>query len=351
MFYRLSAGLLIIVVVAFSLLASVKSWLDIHLEQPLRIEGKNNLIHVAPGSSLSLLSRQLSAEGFIHTPYPLLIYGRLEAMDQIKAGDYEVVEGQSLRRFLERLVAGDVIRFRITFPEGRSLKEWLQIINSHEKLAAQDQIGLDQVEARFSAPTGESLEGWFFPDTYTFTSSDDAINILSQAHRNMVAVLAEEWRGRSDNLPIETPYEALILASIIEKETGVPQERGAIAGVFVRRLEKGMKLQTDPTVIYGLGGDYSGNLTRAHLRALTPYNTYQVSGLPPTPITNPGREAIHAALHPQPGTALFFVARGDGSHQFSDTLAEHQRAVREYQLRRVKDYRSAPKVDGSRNER
>lgn len=351
MFYRLSTGFLIVVVVTLSLLASLKSWLDIHLEQPLRIEGKTSLVQVAPGSSLSVLSRQLSAAGFIDSPYPLLIHGRLAAMDQIKAGDYEVVEGQSLRRFLERLVAGDVIKFRITFPEGRSLKEWLQIINNHDTLAVDNPVSLEQIEARFTAPEGQSLEGWFFPDTYTFTSAEDAISVLAQAHRSMVAVLEEEWRGRSDSLPVKTPYEALILASIIEKETGVAEERGAIAGVFVRRLEKGMKLQTDPTVIYGLGDDYSGNLTRAHLKGLTAYNTYQVSGLPPTPITNPGREAIHAALHPEPGAALFFVARGDGSHQFSETLAQHERAVREYQLRRVKDYRSAPKKNGADNER
>jgi conserved hypothetical protein, YceG family len=159
----------------------------------------------------------------------------------------------------------------------------------------------------------------------------------------MQQVLAEEWAERAEGLPLETPYEALILASIVERETGVPEERSTIAGVFVRRLNMGMKLQTDPTVIYGLGDRFKGNLTRKHLREATLYNTYVIAGLPPTPIANPGREAIHAALNPMEGDALFFVAKGDGSHQFSATLKEHRQAVRDYQLQRAQDYRSSPK--------
>ena len=158
-----------------------------------------------------------------------------------------------------------------------------------------------------------------------------------------MAILEEEWQGRAPYLPYQTPYEALIMASIVERETGLPQERGEIAGVFVRRLQTGMKLQTDPTVIYGLGQAFDGNLRRRHLvDESNPYNSYRHKGLPPTPIALPGRAAIHAALHPVDGTALFFVARGDGGHVFSTTLAEHQRAVRKYQLQRRKDYRSSP---------
>jgi UPF0755 protein len=159
----------------------------------------------------------------------------------------------------------------------------------------------------------------------------------------MLAVLAEEWQHRSQPLPYESPYEALIMASIVERETGLPDERGEIAGVFVRRLQRNMRLQTDPTVIYGLGEEFDGNLRRVHLLDQSnPYNTYRHRGLPPTPIALPGRAAIHAALHPQEGKTLFFVARGDGGHYFSETLAEHERAVRKYQLQRREDYRSAP---------
>ena len=161
----------------------------------------------------------------------------------------------------------------------------------------------------------------------------------------MSEVLRAEWDARAEDLPYETPYEALIMASIIERETGLPEERGQIAGVFVRRLQRGMLLQTDPTVIYGLGDAFDGNLTRRHLSEdSNTYNTYRHAGLPPTPIALPGRAAIHAALHPEPGSALFFVARGDGGHVFSDTLSEHNRAVREYQLRRRKDYTSSPRA-------
>ncbi|MFA5630276.1 MAG: endolytic transglycosylase MltG [Porticoccaceae bacterium] len=343
MFYRLTFIALCGCVVVLGALASFKSWLDTSLDMPVHLEEDSRVIRVQAGSSLSLLSRQLAAEGVTESPYPLLIHARLARLGHIKSGEYEIRAGDSVREFLGRLVAGDVIKYRITFPEGRSLHNWLDIINGHPRLAGQEPLSMDMVEARFSPPYGETLEGWFFPETYVFTSEDSGLGILDQAHGKLVAVLEEEWAGRSEGLPIATPYEALILASIIEKETGVADERGTIAGVFVRRLQQGMRLQTDPTVIYGLGTAFQGNLTRQHLREENPYNTYYIQGLPPTPITNPGREAIHAALHPREGTELYFVAKGDGSHQFSTTLAQHQEAVRQYQLQRVKNYRSSPR--------
>jgi UPF0755 protein len=188
-----------------------------------------------------------------------------------------------------------------------------------------------------------SAEGLFFPDSYRYERGDSDWELLQRAHSALQSVLTQEWAQRAAELPYETPYEALIMASIIEKETGAPEEREQIAGVFVRRLQQGMRLQTDPTVIYGLGESFDGNLLRTHLKdAGNPYNSYRHRGLPPSPIALPGRAAIHAALHPAPGDAMYFVATGDGRHVFSATLAEHQRAVRKYQLRRKKDYRSSP---------
>jgi len=186
-------------------------------------------------------------------------------------------------------------------------------------------------------------EGWFYPDTYLYARDLPISVLLLQAHERMQDILAEEWLQRDFGVPYETPYQALIMASIVEKETGVTEERSQIAGVFVRRLKQGMRLQTDPTVIYGLGEAFSGNLTRAHLRQANPYNTYLIKGLTPTPIANPGRDAIRAALNPDQGSALYFVARGDGSHQFSDTLEAHNAAVRQFQIeQRAVNYQSAP---------
>ncbi|WP_144434740.1 endolytic transglycosylase MltG, partial [Pseudomonas syringae] len=185
-------------------------------------------------------------------------------------------------------------------------------------------------------------EGRFFPDTYRYVRGMTDAELLKQAYNRLEEVLDEEWQARSSEAPYSNPYQALIMASMVEKETGVPQERGQIAGVFVRRLKLGMQLQTDPAVIYGMGERYNGKLTRANLREPTPYNTYVIAGMPPTPISLVGREAIHAALNPVAGSSLYFVAKGDGSHVFSDDLDAHNSAVRDYQLKRRADYRSSP---------
>ena len=184
------------------------------------------------------------------------------------------------------------------------------------------QAGIDSV----------SPEGWFFPDTYNYISVDKASDILRRAHQKMKSVLAEEWNGRAEGLPYDKAYDALIMASIIEKETGLAQERSTIAAVFVQRLRLGMRLETDPTVIYGLGKEFNGNLRRSHLRQKTDYNTYLIKGLPPTPIAMPGRAAIQAAVHPSDEESLYFVAKGDGSHFFSSSYEEHKEAVKKYQL-------------------
>jgi UPF0755 protein len=189
---------------------------------------------------------------------------------------------------------------------------------------------------RIGAP-GEKPEGRFLPETYAYVKGDSDLDILKRAHLAMVRTLAELWPARDKDLPLASPYEALILASIVEKETGRADERPRIAGVFVRRLQNHMLLQTDPAVIYGMGEAYAGNIRRSDLLADTPYNTYLHAGLPPTPIALPGRPAIEAALHPAPGDALYFVARGDGSHVFARSLAEHNRNVACYQLKRCHD--------------
>lgn len=243
---------------------------------------------------------------------------------------------------LDKLESGAIKYYQITFPEGLTLDEWLLLLQARENIRHTPELDAGGVATALDIASSNP-EGWFAPDTYSFAAGDSELSLLRRAHQKMQTQLETLWQSRAPDLPYESPYEALIMASIIEKETGAAGERATIAGVFVRRLQKGMRLQTDPTVIYGLGDEYTGNLRRKHLSSPSPYNTYRIKGLPPTPIANPGAAAVEAALHPAEGKALYFVARGDGGHYFSNDLAEHQRAVRQYQInRRRKDYRSAP---------
>ncbi|MNZ91396.1 putative aminodeoxychorismate lyase [compost metagenome] len=235
-----------------------------------------------------------------------------------------------------------MVQYSLTLVEGWSFRQLRAALAGQERLE-QTLAGLDDATLmQRLGLDGQHPEGRFFPDTYRYVRGMRDIDLLRQAHERLESVLDEEWRQRAEDLPYREPYQALIMASLVEKETGAAEERDEIAGVFVRRLRAGMLLQTDPTVIYGLGERYAGNLTRAHLREPTPYNTYVHAGLPPTPIAMVGREAIHAALHPAAGDSLYFVARGDGTHVFSRSLDEHNRAVREFQLKRREDYRSSP---------
>jgi UPF0755 protein len=339
--YRLIVAGFIAVTLFIATLATGKFWLNSTLDSPLNVPDQGQTVRVFEGGSLSQLSRQWAAEGVIDSPYALLLQNRLAGGYVIKKGEYQLAPGDSQRDLLNKLISGEVLQYSVTFPEGLTIKQWLERLRSDERLG-DIELSESLVAESLNVAESQGLEGWFFPDTYSYTSEDDAFDVLIQAHKRMEDVLAEEWSSRAEGLPLETPYEALILASIVERETGLPEERGAIAGVFVRRLKQGMKLQTDPTVIYGMGERFKGNITRKNLREATLYNTYVIPGLPPTPIANPGREAIHAALNPEDGDALFFVARGDGSHQFSATLQEHRAAVREFQLQRKKHYRSSP---------
>jgi UPF0755 protein len=262
----------------------------------------------------------------------------------IRTGEYLLRQGMTPLELLTALNEGDVVHHQVTLVEGKTFRQTLATLLAEEKLHKSLNGLPDPILIERLGIDGNNLEGLFFPDTYQYTVDMSDADVLKQAHQKMQMILEEEWQARDANLPYKNSYEALIMASIVEKETGAPEERPAIAGIFVRRLQKGMRLQTDPTVIYGLGDAYKGNLTKQHLLDDTPYNTYTRAGLPPTPIALPGREAIHAALHPEPGDSLFFVGKGDGHHYFSATLAEHEKAVRKYQLVRKKDYHSSPSV-------
>ncbi|WP_193164361.1 endolytic transglycosylase MltG [Microbulbifer hainanensis] len=318
------------------------------LVRPLAVSEDGLRFEVAEGSNLSRALRELEQQGVIKWPRLVLAYAYWQGKTGIHAGEYLLPDGSNAMDLVSRLNRGDVTRYRLTLVEGWTFRQALEHVRSGRNIVQSEAGAEPKTAASALGFDGESPEGWIFPDTYIYRSGTSDIDLLKQAHQRMVKVLDEEWRNRAEDLPYSSPYEALTMASLVEKETGQASERGAIAGVFVRRLNKGMRLQTDPTVIYGLGDEFDGNLTRAHLRQATPYNTYVNKGLPPTPIALPGRGAIHAALHPEEGDSLYFVGKGDGSHHFSATLPEHNRAVREFQLKRRADYRSSPTANGDK---
>ena len=261
-----------------------------------------------------------------------LLARRLDAGGRLQVGEYALEPGMSATDLLLMMREGRVIRHRFTIVEGWNIRELRAALATAAPLL-QETGDLDDAAlmAALDRP-GVHPEGRFLPETYLYTRGDSDLDLLRRAADSLDATLERAWESRADGLPLESAAEALVLASIIEKETGIPEERGKIAGVFTRRLQRGMRLQTDPTVIYGIGSGFDGNIRRRDLRTDTPYNTYTRDGLPPTPIAMAGAAAIHAATHPEPGDALYFVAVGDGSgrHVFSRTYAEHQQAVREY---------------------
>jgi UPF0755 protein len=311
------------------------------LETPVNVPANGAAFEIAPGSSLAKVSKQLGEQGIISKPAWFRRYGSWAGeAAAIQAGDYLIEPGTTPVELLQQFANGAVQLYSFTIIEGWNHWELLLALHDHPEIT--EQLQDDQWPA-FIAELGSeasSPEGLFLPETYRFPRGTSDKVLLTQAYDLMQEALAEEWAGRAEDLPIESPYEALVLASIIEKETARVDERARISGVFVRRLQKGMRLQTDPTVIYGLMPDFNGNLTRKNLRADTPYNTYTRGGLPPTPIAMPGRAAIHAALHPADGDELFFVATGlgDGSHKFSATKEQHDAAVQEY-LQRLRQQR------------
>ncbi|MBM4228102.1 MAG: endolytic transglycosylase MltG [Gammaproteobacteria bacterium] len=301
------------------------------LMQPIDVETPV-LFEIAKGQGISAVAAALSGHGFLERPF----YLRLEAMrlrlaGRLQAGVYELGSGLTPRELLQRFVRGDVKRYRFTVVEGSTFKSLRTQIAALPGVT-RTVTGLSDEALMQRLDAGEeAAEGRFFPSTYEYLHHTEDLTLYRRAHAEMRRVLAAAWTARQADLPYRSPEEALIMASVIEKETGLASERAAIARVFVRRLQRGMRLQTDPTVIYGLGEDFDGNLRKGDLLRDTPFNTYTRAGLPPTPIALPGEAAIVAALNPAPGEALYFVARGDGSHEFSATLVAHQRAVRRYQ--------------------
>lgn len=297
---------------------------------------------IESGTSFRAVSDDLAEQGVISNSRAFRAYARWTGKaSAVQAGDYHIRAGTTPIELLGQFTSGDVKLYSFTIIEGWNHWELLQALRDDDFIDAtmtdEDWPGLlEELGAEGAHP-----EGLFLPETYRFPRNTSDRDVLRQAYGLMQTVLAEEWQAKAENIPIATPYDALVLASIIEKETARGDERPRISGVFSRRLEKRMRLQTDPTVIYGIGPDFNGNLTRRDLQTDTPYNTYTRGGLPPTPIAMPGRAAINAALHPADGEELYFVATGldDGSHAFSATKDEHDAAVAQY-LRRLRQQRN-----------
>lgn len=307
---------------------------------PLAVRGTDQSIDIARGSSFKHIVGQLRGRHLSAAPawYWRILALRMGVAKSLHAGEYALPEGITPRRLLDNMAQGKVLRHQFTLIDGWTFKQVRTALNAAGKLA-HDSADMDDaaIMKRIGA-TDEDPEGRFLPETYAYVKGDTDLDLLKRAHQAMQKVLADEWAARDPEVPLKSPYQALILASLVEKETARSDERSRIAGVFARRLKMGMPLQTDPTVIYGMGEDYHGDITWKALRTDTPWNTYLHKGLPPTPIAMPGKVAIHAALHPAAGKALYFVARGDGSgrHVFSDTLGEHNRAVACHQLKRCR---------------
>ncbi|MFK7957513.1 MAG: endolytic transglycosylase MltG [Lysobacterales bacterium] len=295
------------------------------------------MLTVIPGQGYRAIVDQLAREGVVKHRWHWWVLGRRsELAGRIQAGEFAVPVGLTAPQVLKYLADGRVVQHALTIVDGWTFKELVEAVSQHPALdhtlqELEREVIAQRIDADLTHP-----EGWFEPETYYFPRGTTDLSVFQRAYAAQKRRLADVWSGRDVDLPLKDPKELLILASIVEKETGLATERAEIAGVFVRRLRKGMRLQTDPTVIYGLGDDFDGDIRRRDLRADTPYNTYTRHGLPPTPIAMPGKAALEAVAHPGDGDALYFVARGDGSHQFSRTLDEHNLAVRKYQLKKSK---------------
>jgi UPF0755 protein len=328
----------VILAVAIGLIA--QNWLQ-NVEGRVVTEQSRN-ITVANGASMRGFAEQLVDEDLLEEKWSFLFWARYRNLaGSLKAGEYRIPAGSTMNDLLHLVTSGQVIDYPVTFIEGWSFKQLRAALAKQNQLKHVIDTLDDQSLMKALGAEGIHPEGRFYPDTYHYTASMTDLDILRQAYNKMDQFIEAEWLKRDDGLPLKNRDQALTLASIIEKETGAEIERPLIAGVFINRLRKGMLLQTDPTVIYGMGDSYKGNIRRKDLRKDTPYNTYTRAGLPPTPIAMPGGEAIKATLHPAETNALYFVAKGDGTHYFSSTLREHNNAVNKYQINRRKNYSSS----------
>lgn len=324
-----------IIIIIVSLLAIFAVWLGYYAITPQPLQQAPLELNLVHGSTLKGVAKQLTASGVLNEPWNFVVMARLLGKaGAIKAGNYQLESSLTPLQLLRKITEGDVSQSKLTFIEGWNIYQIRSTLDAHPAIR-HDTKGLAERELlKLVGAEENSLEGMIFPDTYYFSNGMSDAAILKRAYRIMQQKIADAWQKRAPDLPYASPYEALIMASIVEKETGKAAERPQIAAVFINRLRIGMRLQTDPTVIYGLGQGFDGNLRKRDLTADSAYNTYTRAGLPPTPIAMPGYESIQAALHPAQTKAIYFVAKGNGSHQFSSSLVEHNRAVNQYQRSR-----------------
>lgn len=327
---KITIFVLFVALVAAAGYGYVTKQVEQYVSQPLNIE-QEQIFTLKSGTSFNRVLAQLTELGMIEaSDFAKLVRRFHPELTQLKAGTYLLEPGIDLSQALKLLKSGKEHQFSITFVEGSTFKEWRTALESAQHLVHAIE-GLSEAEiAQKLGLDHQKLEGLLLAETYHYTFGTSDLDILKRAASKLEQILETQWQQRQDKLPLKTPYEALILASIIEKETAVEEERERVASVFVNRLNKRMRLQTDPTVIYGMGDKYDGNIRKKDLRTPTPYNTYTISGLPPTPIAMPGEASIAAALNPEDSNYLYFVASGKGGHVFSKSLAEHNRAVRAY---------------------
>ncbi len=311
------------------------AWLAYYAVTPLNLQPNSQEITIAPKSSLKSIANQLVGQGVLKEPWGFIILAKIFKKEPtLQAGNYTLNKNVSPYQLLLSLNNGKATQGSLTFIEGRTFAQMRQKIKNNDAIK-QTVVNLSESEIlKLVGANNSKAEGLFFPDTFYFDRGTADTVILQRSYDAMQTKLAKAWETRAPNLPYKNSYEALIMASIVEKETGKASERPTIAGVFINRLRIGMRLQTDPTVIYGMGEAYKGNIRKKDLLADTPYNTYTRDGLPPTPIAMPGLAAIEAALHPAETKALYFVGKGDGSHAFSNNLQDHNRAVVKYQLKK-----------------